>query len=383
MKIDVWGVCKSVLKKWYILLLAAIIGFGSGIFVADRKEKNEVVVTSQILVEQNFPEKYFETQSLFIEKNNHLINTALIVLRNDAFLTKQFESVGLKYSELSNIFDVSRMHESNIIEIKIEYNNRDIAKKLCENVTNSVWLHLNEVVLNNIDKETGTYKDGTLDSNKIFVREVLAPTVNKQAGVSKTTNVVIYAATFAIVVACVLAVYFMFNPRFTSIEDIKCRYDLKTTTHKSVQKELEDVFVNLSICEKRKKCLFVSNRIVLHDVVKFCNEHLKGSKTLVVGDQVHALPEIKNGEVRVLNETSSLLIAKELEEIIKNEKIYDYIIILKKTDLIENEGSIYYQNVDKIVFDIQIGKDKKKTIDSLIFELSKEEKEKTTICSIG
>ena len=56
MKIDVWGVCKSMLKKWYILLLAAIIGFGSGIFVADNKEKNEVVVTSQILVEQNFPE---------------------------------------------------------------------------------------------------------------------------------------------------------------------------------------------------------------------------------------------------------------------------------------------------------------------------------------
>ena len=358
MKFNLLNLLKSLLRKWFIVVIAAVIGVGLGLYSAfNTTLKTEYV--GQVYINQDFavknPEPGVNYPDSVSSLTESLMNNSLVAIKNSTYLEEICSKNGINTSQTDyrNLIEVKLVSE-NIIQIHVKFANADLSKAVCQDIMSGLSVHLNKSILNNIDPQTGDFYAGTPNSNKIIVTEFMKPTKYVEGQTQNWLKIALYGCAFAMVSVLVLIIIDLLRNKVNKASSIRAYFDIPVDDAESCECGIRLAIANNKIENVENKIFTIfSGQLKEEELEGFYRSISNNRKVLVieVGE--------KSGGDGIVQETSNLhrlcLSNDNLTNIesilnIKNEKINEYeFIFINVLNGFKNEDSYLYSKLTENV----------------------------------
>lgn len=376
MKYSWSDIFRSVLRQWHVLILAILVGVCCG-FLSIKYTKATYVASAEIFISQDLPEGKLGnaeySPNLYSEKMNDLMGNAVTALNNPAFMNAQkIKFVAEK--ELKNVEVAIKQTSKNIISVTVEYDDEVVVKKLCDEILRESPTQINRVVQDNIDPETGDFKAGTLEQDKILIRSTGAIFAEKASEGNKEISslilypILVFIATLAVVVCVKLC-----SNKIANEKEFTARYKLANIMeYGSFKDGINNTFaLDLSRGDSNRFALFCNKdkQIEIENFVKSLGDINKN--VLLVRFDTDGSGEIqkvgKNCDCVVYNYSETIKQTMLLNDLL-NDKKYDNAFVLIVIDQFKNAGWwLSYVKLSDIVYaNIELSKDSYKDFDKIL-----------------
>lgn len=379
MKVDILKVCINILKRWYVILLAIIIGGSIG-YSLPNKEENEYTYNSQIFIslESNMISGSSLSSDLAYSENlNNFISNSVVALRSTGYHKMLATEVGL--ADLNHLIITIENLSKNIISIQVSYHDQELAKKVCELLTKTASTQINYVLQDNIDLTTGNFKEGTLDKDKIVVREILKPMLNmddvedKNNNV-KITNLITYASIFCVVAIIILLCVELANPKVKSLHELKIRYGEIAPINKAISftqgMNMELASLSANQLWEDKKVAIVGTKGIVSNL--FASKDFDGKKILIISNDMtsNGIEEkTKTFDYLGIGDNAIKSISEIKETIEKSSLKYDFIFFLLEVDQPNANLQSVLRLADKVFLNVNLSKDKVVLLNDVIYTM--------------
>lgn len=359
MKLSFINMLKNLLKRWYVILLAVVLGAGVGCVSAFNTTLQTEYI-AQVYIDQNFEVKNPAPGVNYPDSVNtltaSLINNSIMAINNTNYLTVICEEndVSVQAIDLKTAISAVKVSE-NVVQISVKLGSAEASKAVCEGIIENLSVHLNQSIFNNIDPVTGTFLAGTPDSNKIIVSEFMAPTKYVEAGTNKIMKIAIYTVAVACIAVLALVVYDLLKNKVNGAGSVRSIFDLPVDDAKSFSDGAELCLAG-TITENE------DNKILAFCCGKFEAEELNdGIKKFAVDKKIlvikvdNTLNQTDNKIVKESENLDTLSIAngnlagvQQLLELINSKNEYVKIIILIKNALNGENAQLYSKLAERV-----------------------------------
>lgn len=136
MELTFLDIAEILLKRIWIILLSTIVGFVASFIVTSYILTPKYTSTSELYVNPNsyrFEQAGTMTELQYAQK---LVNSYLIILKNNVFLRDVAEKSNLNYSpqEIKNMLSLSSINNTEIFEVKVQAPSAQDAKVLVDTI---------------------------------------------------------------------------------------------------------------------------------------------------------------------------------------------------------------------------------------------------------
>jgi hypothetical protein len=352
MKFSVYGLIKGLLKKWVVILLAVIVGIGAGLLINNHKA-SQVDYVAMVYIDQNFEEKnptpgvnYPNTvESL----TTRLMDNSLLAMNNAGYMSDICTANGVDSSklELSNLIVFSK-ESSNVIKITVKFSNEQLSKSICEDIIETLPKHLNNLILHNIDPQTGDFIVGTPDSNKIMVTEFMQPTRLEVDEGNEILSIAISAVACGFVAVLTILVIELIKNKVNKASSVRASVNVAVSDSNSFAEGVELCIANALAKNPLGKTFAVCcGNVDNKDVEEVC-ENLSRNKKVVAYIVSNKGDEILNKQSDNLSLSAlSGDVLKRIENV-NNAKQgdSDVILIIIKNSFEQEQASLYCEIAD-------------------------------------
>ena len=357
MKFSIFSMLKNLLRKWFVVAIALIIGAGVGFFV-DYNKAPQIDYVAMVYIDQEFEEKnpqpnvnYPNTVEALTAK---LMDNALLAMNNVKYMGEICESHGVDVTkiDLKSMIEFSKV-SANVIQINTKFQDEHLSKSICEEIVSTLPKHLNNVILHNIDEQTGGFIVGTPDSNKIIVNEFMQPTKHQTPNDNVILSVAIYAVAVSFVAILVIVIVDLCKNKVNRASSVRSSLDAAVNDANTFADGVElCVATALAKNPNSKNFAFCCGQITNEEIEKACLAVSKNKKVLafIVSDNKEATGILtKKSENLYVSELSNDVLGN-LESISKMRndgfKEYDVNLIIINKALEQEQTSMYCKVVD-------------------------------------
>lgn len=368
MKFNIVNILNKLLKKWLVIVLAVIIGAGVG-FVLNYYKAPKTEYVAQVYIDQAFEEKtpapnvnYPNTVESLTTK---LMDNSLIAINSVSYLGDICEEndVDVSKIELTSMIVVEKI-SSNVIQVSVKFGDEQLSKKICEDVVNGMPKHLNNVILHNIDEQTGDFIVGTPESNKITVTEFMQPTKKATPSGSILVSTAIYAIALGFVAILAIFVIDLIKNKVDNSSSVRCSLDVAVNDANSFSEALELCVANAFAKNAENKTFAVCCGQIENSEIENAYTTLSKNKKVLA---VVVKEDAKNNLYKVSENLSVLELSNDVLQCVENvDKIkkseknnYDVNLIIIKDSLKQEQTALYCKIVDSTFISL------KNNVDSL------------------
>ncbi|MBO5714655.1 MAG: hypothetical protein J6R83_04490 [Clostridia bacterium] len=287
MKISIMGLIKGLLNKWLVILLALIVGVGAGVFVNSYKA-SQIEYVAMVYIDQNFDEKNPEPGVNYpntVESlTARLMDNSLLAMNNAGYMSEICTANGLDVSklELTNYIEFTK-ESSNVIKITVKFANEQLSKSICEDIIETLPKHLNNLILHNIDTQTGDFVAGTLENNKIYVTEFMQPTKREVQDNNEILTIGICAVGVTFVAVLTILVINLIKNKVNKASSVRSSVNVAVSDAKSFAEGVELCVANaLAKNSNDRTFAFCCGELSNQDIEKACETLAKNKKVVAL-----------------------------------------------------------------------------------------------------
>lgn len=381
MKNDVLNFIRYVMKRWFILLIAVILGCGIGVlkYISENEYKT---CEMKVYIYQNFPN---DSNDINV-KTEALLRNSLDLMNSADYLKPICKSNGIELNtnQIKDVFSFEQT-SANIVRITINLDDENKMKSIGNEIGKSLQTYLNKNTYANID-ENGNFKEDAIETQKIFITVSMEPTISESVEKSfDIAGTVLYSILLAgLVVIILLIVYIVFG-KIHNVEQLNQKYNFNIATADNFVDAAVKSIANQSTktSEENKTFVFLTNNLDDKQKLEICKNIANDKKILMV--DINRLPsydpnkQAEFGKENLANNIDKLNF-KNINEFI----LFDYLVKLfseQKYDF----ACIYLNNKynndfvipgaklgDKIFVDIDNEIDNLDKLDQLFLQLQRD-----------
>ncbi|GHU50107.1 chain-length determining protein [Clostridia bacterium] len=193
-EIDLKKLFMAILYRWWIVLLAAVIGAGATFAVTWNLITPEYSATAKMYV-NNTIEKAATISSGDISASKSLVDTYITIIRSDTVLDEVIAEIGAWYTpkELNGMLTANAINSTEVFALTVKHPNPELAVSIVNTIASVAPRHLAEIV------------DG---SSAKIVELAKTPTAPSSPDIKKNTAIGGFAGLFLAVIVLVLIVLF-------------------------------------------------------------------------------------------------------------------------------------------------------------------------------
>ena len=305
MKNDVLNFIKYVIKRWFVLAIAIVLGCMVGV-VKYLNTNNLDECEMKVYIYQNFPD---DSKNINVSTDGLLKNS--INLMNSLDYLKPIcenNDINLKSSMLKNIFSFEQT-STNIVKITMRLEDEIKMKNIGNEICSTLQTYLNKNTFANID-EDGNFKVGTPETQKIFVTVSMAPTlIDAEDKTFDVMGTILYVMIFVVLAGIILLCSFIVFGKIHNIEQLNQKYNFNISMGDDfVDGAIKSITNQLTKTnENNKSFVFLTNNLDDKQKLEICKNMANNKRILMVDiDKLSSYNPNKQSEFQIENLTNNI-----------------------------------------------------------------------------
>lgn len=219
-QIDLWKLIKYMLKRCWVMIILAVIGFGAMYYRTEKNHVDSFTASATIYVNNNNPNliNYQYTSSADLMAATQLIETYSIVIRSDKVLdavrtqlvqNAEIPGFDMNNAQISATLNMSSVNETGVCRISCTTGNAILSREICNAVV--------DIAPEEIKRVVGAGSVEVID----YAAIPMMPN-----GYSLTRQGAIGALAGIVLGGAILLVFFLLDRRVDSEKELHDRYDV-------------------------------------------------------------------------------------------------------------------------------------------------------------